>query len=506
MKTFLFSFSFFLFGLHLSTAQSISLQITDANTAESIPFANIKVNNTTHLISNAEGYCTLSEKFNADATQVVVSYLGYVPAEITLGELKANEYKVKLVPAIVELETLTIKNERPNADSIMAAVRKNLKVHYKGNGLAFKDQLFTRNSSGFVPKKVDITVDKSTGFSKEQLKTTNADLKIFGDKLIKQPPFGFKDLLCHYYTTLTTKNDKPLFISKLEAVKAASLRNSEQAVSLEDMNEMVEKTFLKHLDPNKFYRLKSGLFGSRDTISLKEGIHDKNSKAKPETTLSKARTDMMTTLYRNNFMQSEKFDFLSQLEYYTYTYEGKTYKSDEDYVYIIRFTPDKSKAKYTGKLYISATDYAVVRCDYTLAEGKTLNSFNMKFLLGVKSSENVSKGTIIYKKNPVGTGYYLQYASMETGQYIYLNRPLKFIELTDAEKDVVSFNLKIEGNMVKKTELLNLNREETSNAVVEQFKENDFNYTPLKRYDPAFWKEYSVIEPLEAMKQLKAEE
>ncbi|MGL2966298.1 carboxypeptidase-like regulatory domain-containing protein [Flavobacterium sp. XGLA_31] len=506
MKKLFFVLFFCLFAIQTQFAQTISLKITDADTGESIPFANIKVNDTANLISNAEGYFTLSESNNTASTQLLVSYMGYAPLQTTLAALKDQQYVIQLKPGIVALDDITVSNEKPNVDSIMAAVKRNLKLHYKGNGLAFKDQLFTRNSSGFVPKKVDITIDKSTGFSKEQLKTTNADLKIFGDKLIKQPPFGFKDLLCNYYTTLTTKNDKPLFVSKLEAVKAASLRNSEQAVSLEDMKEMVEKTFLKHLDPNKFYRLKSGLFGSRDTISLKDGMHEKNSKSKPETTVSKARTDMMTTLYRNNFMQSEKFDFLNQLESYTYTYEGKVYKSDEDYVYIIRFTPDKSKAKYTGKLYISVTDYAIVRCDYTLAEGKTLNSFNMKFLLGVKSSENVNKGTVIYKKNPMGTGYYLQYAAMETGQYIYVNRPLKFIELTDAEKDVVSFNIKVEGNMINKTELLNLNREETSNVAVEQFKEKDFDYTPLKRYDPSFWKEYSVIEPLEAMKQLKAEE
>jgi hypothetical protein len=51
----------------------------------------------------------------------------------------------------------------------------------------------------------------------------------------------------------------------------------------------------------------------------------------------------------------------------------------------------------------------------------------MKFLLGIKASQNISKGTITYKKKRRDDGYYMQYAAIEKGQYFYLNRPLKFI-------------------------------------------------------------------------------
>jgi len=497
---------FFFLGLQFSTAQTLSLKIVDANTGDNIPYANIKVNDTANLISNAEGNFTLSENNSADATVLVISYLGYAPLQTTLGALKNQAYVIRLTPGIVELDTLTIANVKPNADSIMAAVKRNLKVNYKSNGAALKDQLFMRDSHAFIPAKINIEITKSTGFTKQQLKTTNADLQTFSSKLLKQPPHEYKDILGNYYTTLVKKNDKNVYIPRFEVIKATTLKNGGDAVSLDDMKQMAENIFLKHLDTNKYYRIKSGLFGSRDTISLKEGFHEKKDKAVPETNLTKSKSNLMTFMYRNNLLQSEKFDFLSKLDWYNYTYEGKIYKSDEDYVYIIKFTPDKGKAKYSGKLYISVSDYAVVRCDYTLAEGKTLSSFNMKFLLGVKSAENLCKGTIIYKKNPVGTGYYLHYATLETGQYFYVNRPLKFIELSDTEKEVVAFDLKVEGNMNTKTEFLNLNRSQSTDSEVESIKENDFKYTSLKRYDPTLWKDYSVIEPLEAMKQLKAEE
>jgi hypothetical protein len=46
----------------------------------------------------------------------------------------------------------------------------------------------------------------------------------------------------------------------------------------------------------------------------------------------------------------------------------------------------------------------VLRTDYVLDEGENSN-FNMKFLLGIKVSENVSKGTIIYKQRAEDDSY-----------------------------------------------------------------------------------------------------
>ena len=197
-------------------------------------------------------------------------------------------------------------------------------------------------------------------------------------------------------------------------------------------------------------------------------------------------------------------DFVSQTDLYDYAYEGTTFSNANEFVYVIRFKPRKSKAIYTGKLYVSESDYAVVRADYTLGEGKKAGGLNLKFLLGIKMAENVSKGTIIYKQNTIGSGYYMHYASVESGQYFYLNRPLKFIELTDGEKDVVSLDLKVEGNVREKTEFLNISRSETSQATIEKIKEEDFNFTNLKSYDPSIWKNYSSIEPIEEMKQFKS--
>ena len=211
-------------------------------------------------------------------------------------------------------------------------------------------------------------------------------------------------------------------------------------------------------------------------------------------------------MYENSIINTTKFNFIDNHELYDYKYEGAKYSSDNDFIYVVSFKPRKSKAKYVGKLYISESDFAVLRVDYNLAEGKKEGGFNMKLLLGVKSLENVSNGTIIYKKSPSDNGYHLQYVSQETGQYIYLNRPLKFIELTDEEKDVVAFDLKLEANQREKIEFLNIARSEIDHADVEKIKEEEFNFIKLKAYDASIWKNYIAIEPLAEMKQFKAED
>ena len=505
MKKSFYVILFLLLSGQFLLAQSQTIKVTDAKTGESIPYANIKIGESLSVISNAEGYFSLGESNSGEATTLNVSFLGYAARQITVGEVIQQGNTIALEPSIYELDTVVVSNERPDANTIMATVKKNLAINYKGNGTPAKEVLFKRESLSVKPNKLNIAITESTGYTKNQLKASNAELQALTNKLMVQPPQEFKDMLCHFYSANIKKNDKTVYVPKLEIIKATVLKNGDRDVSLDDMQKMGEHIFLKHLDTTKYYRIKSGWFGSHDTLSLKKGFIDKNSKVKI-TNQMKAKSDLMDFRYRNSVYQNANLDFINQPELYNYTYEGKVYNSEEDYVYILKFSPNKNKAKYTGKLYISVNDYAVIRCDYTLAEGKTVSGFNMKFLLGVKSSENLSRGTIIYKKSPFREGYYLNYASLETGQYIYLNRPLKFIELSEEEKNAVAFDLKLEGTIYKKTEYLNIAQEAINTNDFDNEKEKDFTYINLKRYDPSFWKGYITIEPLQEMKQFKGTE
>ena len=487
-------------SIHAGLAQSITGKIVDAKTNESIPYANVTINNSENVVSNAEGYFTISESNSGDTSAIDFSYLGYQNRQVTVKELKDRQLVVSLEAGIVELENVNVSNIKPNALSIMAEVKKHLNQHYKSELQPTKNKVFFRQTNALKPSILNFDIEKSAGFTKEALKSVNSQIKSFTNKLISQPPVIFSDMLCNYYTVTKKKEDKQIFSSKLDVIKATRLKDESNSSSLDDLQEKAENLFLQRLDSTKYYRVKSGWFGSRDTISLRKDFYKKKKTSQVTTT----KSDLNSFICQNNFLYSNKLTFVNKPEIYDYTYEGMVYSKDHEFVYVLSFKPRKSKAIYTGKLYISESDYAVLRAEYTLAEGEKVSEINMKFLLGIKSSENLSKGTIIYKPNFSGNGYYLHYATMETGKYIYINRPLKFIELADKERDVLAVDLKFETNMNSKKEYLNILKSESSDASIEAVKEEEFKYLQLKRYDSKIWKDYGAIEPLEEMKQFQA--
>lgn len=505
MKTTLIITFLSLLFFQLGMAQSIKGKIIDSSTGESIAYANIKVNESQDLVSNDEGYFTLSENNSRDETALTVSYLGFVNQQLTVGELKRLEFTIQLLPAIYELNDVAVSNIKPNPYEIMANVKANLSRNYTTGEKGSKEMFFYRTSNYFNPSIIDVEINKSTGFSKQALSKVNNAFQAFSKKLISHPPLSFTDILCNYYSAKTKKADKFVFTSKLDVLKATVLKNEGESTSLEDLEKTAKNLMLQHLDTTKYYRIKSGLIGSRDTISLRKDFNKKPGKDKEiKNQLTAAKSNLNSFIYRNSLLSNNKFDFIQKPELYDYTFEGTTYTNQNEFAYILTFKPRKSKAKYQGKLYISENDYAILRTDYVLDEGEKVSNFNMKFLLGIKVSENVSKGTIIYKKRAEDDSYYMQYATTERGNYFYLNRPLKLIELTNGEKDVLELDFKIEANTRNKIEFLNMSRTETNVATIEKIKEQDFKFITIKSYDPKIWKDYNAIEPLQEMKQFKA--
>ncbi|RYZ81782.1 MAG: carboxypeptidase-like regulatory domain-containing protein [Proteobacteria bacterium] len=376
----------------------------------------------------------------------------------------------------------------------MAEVNKNLTRNYAAAKQPVKDKLFIRRSTTFAPKTLDLEITESSGFSKNSLKTINSEVTSFTGKLVSSPPRVFTDMLCNSYKSSAN--------SKLDVVKATTLKDETRMSSIEDIEKITTNLFLKHLDSTKYYRVKSGWFGSRDTISLRKDFNKKKkTKKEPRTELTNAKSSLNSFVTEQNFLNSPNLDFIKQSDIYVYEYEGSVYMNNGNFAYVLKFKPRKGRANYSGKLYISDIDFAVLRADYTLYEGRKLNSMNVKLLLGVKTNQNVARGTIIYKPNSDGEGYFLQYASEESGQYIYVNRPVKFIELAKSDKDVFALDIKIEGDMLEKTEYLNINRSDIASTEFDAVKEENFTYQKIKKYDASVWKDNAAIEPLEEMKQ-----
>ncbi|CAN1526498.1 CarboxypepD_reg-like domain containing protein [Flavobacteriaceae bacterium] len=505
MKRTLIYFFFILFAHQFVFAQEVTGKIIDSKTGETIPYANILFNGSKSLISNAEGNFSLTENNNEDDSILEISYLGYVKQTVTLEQLKNQQNIIKMQAGVFELADVNVSNIKPNPYNIMATVKENLERNYKRDDNSSKEVLFYREENSFTPIIMDLKITESTGFTKENLKITNAEISSFNAKMLSHPPKEYKDIFCNYYSKIKTEKDKRVFTSKLDVVKAIQLKDENRSADVDNLQETATKLVLKHLDTTRYYRIKSGLLGSRDSISLRKDFYKRKLNKENKNQASLSKRSLENFMSKNNFLQNSKLDFVNQYELYHFEYEGAIYSNENEFVYVLNFRPKKSKAKYTGKLYISENDYGVVKAEYALAENKNVKGFNMKFLLGIKSSENISKGTIIFNRNTNGVGYHLRYASKQRGVYFYLNRPLKFIELTREKKDVLALDIKIEGNTFNKKEIMSISNIEITNNAFVASDEKNFKFIPIKKYDPKLWKGISTIEPLEEMKQFKTE-
>jgi hypothetical protein len=502
-KILLFTFLLIQFA---TFSQNKITTIIDAISGESIPYANIKIGTNSNNVSNGDGKFNLPASLENEVTKIEISYIGYETQQLSFTQLEKQNFIIKLVPGIYELSNVNVSDKKEDVAAIMAKVKANLKENYTPPTTPFSSTIFLRQETSFKAKQFNLEIEKSTGIPKSKLKEVNAEIKRFTSGMSTTPPREFQDFLGTYSSSLIKKEDKTVNTSKLNVLKATRIKDDNRSVSMDELEETTKNLFLKHLDTTKFYRIKSGWIGSRDTVSFNKEFNEKKEKAKKEAApeaknIAQAKSSILMAQTTINPLYGTNTSYLRETDWYEYALDGAVFSEDYKLVYVIKFKPKKGKAKYEGTLYVSENDYAVVKATYNLAKGKTLGGINLKWILGIKAFENVSNGTLIYKENPAIKKYYCQYANTEKGQYLYLNRPLKFIELTNEDRDVLALDIKVEGNTLDRTEYLNLEQKEISVAQFEQLKENDFKYLALKKYDPKIYKEFTTIEPAEEMKQ-----
>jgi len=495
-------------GTLSANAQQVTGRIIDAESNEAIAYATIRVGEL-ELISNEDGYFTLSGDNATESTLLAISFIGYAPQNLSVSDLKSNNNTVKLNLVAYNIGETYVSNVKPDPNEIMKLVNENLTKNYKQTD--YKSTVFVRGNSTFKPKNFEIELKKSTDLSKSEVKEINREIQSLISKTTNTPTQTYSDKLTDVYRTT---NEKSQVVYKLDVKKAVQLKDVNRSSDYEELQKSTSQIFYKVMDTTKFYRIKSGLIGSQDTISFSKKYNDdkknkKQEKDKPNLTtlrLGIENTFNQSSLNASQGFMSSSIDFVKDTEAYSYSYVETTYLGN-DLVFVVDFKPKKSRAKYSGRIYINESDYAVVRTDYKLADGKKPQGINLKLLLGVKVSEGLKKGIVLYRKNPATDTYYLHYSLHEKEQYFYLNRPFKFIELTDGKgKDKIAYNIKAEGYNINKTEFLNLAIQDISKAEYEAFQEKEFEYQILKKYDPNIWKGYNIIEPVEEMKRFEVVE
>ena len=298
---------------------------------------------------------------------------------------------------------------------------------------------------------------------------------------------------------------------KLNINKAAELYDKNSDISAEGIGKKLEKIFNDNIKKDSYIKIKSGIFSTKMEV---DSILKENEEVKAEVEKRKVEGDInfhkqignqIAYLYEQLFFSEDsKIDVIDKSNRYNFSLENYTVINGMS-VYIIPFSPKGGK-EFKGVLYVNTQDFAIVRLDFENV--KPLSKFG---LLGINYRNDVFRGKMLFDKDLNGS-YSPRYLELNDGGYMGLDRPLKVIEKNKNVKgrrkqNELSLNLKIQGNQLSKYEFVVFESEAINQDYFDKIEEYKLvKATYLSQYDPTFWKDYTIIEPNQAIETFKVVE
>lgn len=310
-----------LFGTCLhsySQATKIMGTITDANTKEPVPFANIVLQGTSiGATSGFDGYFSIETKKENIPDTLVISYIGFKTQKVKIDRGIFQELQIELHPSEFTLKEVEIFPGENPAEVILRKIIANKDSNNKQNFEAFQYEVYT----------------------KVQLDLNNITEKLKNRKVLKPFKFIFN------YVDTSTVNGKaylPVFLSE----------------SLSDVyfqqNPKIRKEFIKATKV-------SGL--ENESISQFLGDMYQN-----------------VNIYDNHIMLFEK-NFVSPvanfgLAFYKYYLIDSSF-IDNKWCYQIMFKPRrKQELTFTGEFWVNDTSWAVKEVNMRIVEDANINFIN----------------------------------------------------------------------------------------------------------------------------------
>lgn len=493
MKYFSFSILVTLLFTSISLAQETTATIIDEK-QQPIPYATIQIGSGYGLLSNAEGVFTINtEQFKPDA-MVTISYMGFETLEIPINELKATNYTLK--SAVTELDEVFVTNKVLSPEEIIQKALENAPSNYQQDN--YQQTFFVRSQENSKLIDFEFEIDKATQLTKSERKQLNQDIEKLSNASKNKTSTGFAE----YYGKFYHLSDS----AKTTIDRAVLLKDKDRDLSTEILVQKIINLSRKFLEPGATYKVRSGILPITDSLKTNEDFNQEIDTVKGKNnymnSFVKARNQFSTDFYKN-----EDLNFLSETKRYEYQLDGYTTINNET-VYVISFIPDSRKAKYHGKLYINAYDYAIVRAEYTMEEDETAEKVNLKFLLGIKYISDRVNVVAVFEKNSKGK-YGVKFLREEGGNYVYFSRSFKFIENRESRKEdkkKFKFDFTFELDVFSTDEFYVLEEDELTTDTFAEIK-NQKKYTPIEieSYDPNIWKGYNVISPIEEIKNYRKE-
>lgn len=484
--------SFLLLNLYFTTFGTQGI-VRDAATREPLPFANIGVvGMSLGTITNAEGSYVLDVSGLSPADSVRFSFMGYQSFTIAVGQMP-EILDVALHASELQMAEIQILSEPLSAEQIIKKVKEHFEENYPP--INSHDQVFL-HKYGRTPfgkeNKIQIKSSDFVGLDKQM-----------AQRLVENMPRDFieyRDLLVDRYTW---DAGSKVVLQKGVSMEEGSMKNFTKQMEdqLSDFLQDMENT---RKDDDVYYKLRTGILA----FDMDLGGSDSLWQAYNEDTMHFVMPyGELQFEFRNIFGKLENIDskyweFVEQSGKYTYD-EPKMNVLDNQLVYQIGFRP-KRGGLYTGEIYVSTTDYAVLQMDFGYAEGKT--DENVK-LLGIAHALKNRGGKVIFEKT--WSGYHVKYAAISINELVGLERSFtvmkkqkRFLMDKTLNEFKTEVDLQLDANYY--WEMVVLNRQPTDKAEYDQVKEQQIiRLDKAYAYSPEMWKNRTVIVPTEELKKYK---
>ena len=491
MKKLILSTFLVICGFNFTFSQIITGKVISSSDSKIIENVAIQTDKDTGTFTNLSGLYTINiESINT----ITFSCLGYATKSIAVEKLKQLNFTIVLEETSNELNEVFISNKPISLDSLMIKATRSMNENYISEAVKQDFYVMERQKMNF--KKLELDLKKSTLLSRKNKKEAQKDLVNFAKSLMKTPPSFSKELRGSLISKKATnkKTGKKFRISKIKDIDGYRNVGVSKNLTLDNIEEKLQNIILRHLNKDKTYKIKSGLFKVEDSLSYKEISKAGDSIKKDNSFNQSSAISRINEIENKGFFTTKnaQYNFLNR-RYYNHKLKESEALGAENY-YVIIFNPRKSKAKFSGKIYIDPFDYTLKKVIYKFAEGKRGKSLNLKWTLGVKFSENEKATTLLFEKTASGK-VYTSYYKNEYKNYAYVNRPIKFIE-NSKDKEKVKFNIKIEVLVSEKIETLLFNALESPNENIEvtekEFKKRK-KYLSQIEYVKTNWKNKVLV-------------
>ncbi|UAM99491.1 carboxypeptidase-like regulatory domain-containing protein [Polaribacter litorisediminis] len=490
-KKLLFTFLFF-FGCFPLISQTITGKIVDKVSLEPIQNVAIITNLNRGSTSDIHGEFTLQSK---NLESITFSSLGYVTLTLSFDQIKKLNYTILLVEKVNKLDEIQLNLAKISLDSILIKTQKSMKENYVSGAL--NSRFYSKENSVINFKKLELDLDKSSLLNGKNRKKAKNELTEYAANLKNSNPNFSNEFYGNIRTkkVYSEKTKKYLNIDKVDSVQGYKSMQNKKKITIEEAQKDLQNIVLKHLHKNETYKVSSGLFPIEDSLSIKEVINEVDS-VQIKNTFNEypAMSGFNTASVRAKFFNFKKQKNFLNEKYYHHNLENNTFIGTQ-LLYVLRFEPKKSKSKYSGKIFINPRDFTIAKIEYEFADGKRGQNLNLKWLLGIKVSEDTNKVTLLYEKNKANK-VYVSYYKETRGTYAYVHRPIKFKE-NSATKNKVKFDIKIELDTKEITEVLVLDsykiEAEETKPVTKDNPKKRFGYMSFDTYMKTNWKNRQLI-------------